>query len=485
MVEEEIPKDLLWDLTNRGQAHLFQGWDELSSIQKGSLVNQIRNIDFDLIASIWNSRNKPARAMASVELLAPDFFDPQLDPDQAATCHQLGSSALSQGKVACVLVAGGQGTRFGATIPKGCMAVGPLSGKSLFQIHAERIQALARRFGATVPLLVMTSPANHDATLAFFTEHRNFGLITDQVHFFCQGTMPAMDLETGKILLEAPGRIFASPDGHGGCLAALAEKGWLKWMAEKEIEQVFYFQVDNPLVKIADPLFLGHHLHSRADVSSRFVTKERAAEKVGVFAQTKPLTNEARCILVEYSDLTGEQTEARAPNEELLFRCGSPAIHIFSRRFLEEIVPGHARLPYHLAKKKVSFVDETGATVVPVTENAFKFEKFVFDALPLANRWTLVRSLREEEFAPLKNAVGSDSPDTVRAGIIARNRAWLSKAFGAAGAEISMIDEWIIEISPLLALDAADLAEQLSYADFVASLSQAKDGSLHLKAASE
>lgn len=163
--------------------------------------------------------------------------------------------------------------------------------------------------------------------------------------------MPAMDLQTGKILLEAPGRIFASPDGHGGCLAALAEKGWLKWMAEKEIEQVFYFQVDNPLVKIADPLFLGHHLHSRADVSSRFVTKERAAEKVGVFAQTKTLTNEARCILVEYSDLTEEQTEARAPNEELLFRCGSPAIHIFSRRFLEEIVPGHARLPYHLAKK--------------------------------------------------------------------------------------------------------------------------------------
>ncbi len=485
MENEGFPGELFQELTKKGQAHLVQGWDKLSLDQKGSLVSQIKKIDFDLILSLWTNRNNTAPSLAPVDLAAPDFFDPEKEPEEEANCRQLGNKALSQGKVACVLVAGGQGTRFGASVPKGCMAVGPLSGKSLFQMHAERILALARRFGPSIPLLVMTSPATHEATQAFFAEHRNFGLFPDQVHFFCQGTMPALDWDTGKVLLEAPGLIFASPDGHGGCLAALAEKGWLKWMETKQIEQVFYFQVDNPLVKIADPLFLGHHLKTKAEVSSRFVTKERAGEKVGVFAQTKDGADGSRCILLEYSDLTDEQTVSLAPDGELLFRCGSPAIHIFSRRFLEDIAPGHARLPYHLARKKVSFMDETGKLVVPLTENALKFEKFVFDALPLAKRWALVRSLRHEEFAPLKNASGKDSPETVRAGILGRNRAWLASVFSGRGIAFSLPDDCIIELSPLLALDAADLAKQLELTDLDSLLSQAKGGSLHLMAAGE
>ncbi len=486
-----FPEELFGRLSRHGQTHLLLDWDKLDSTTRENLLKQIDLVDFELIDSLWKSRTKTA-AGTSNSLEAPQFFDPYLDASEARSCAETGSQALSQGKVTCVLVAGGQGTRLGATVPKGCLSVGPISGKSLFQYHSERVCALSRRYGVAIPLLVMTSPATHKATLAFFNENNGFGLGPDQLHFFQQGTMPAVDLETGRLLLEAPGRLFASPDGHGGCLAALAGLGWLDWMAKKGIEQIFYFQVDNPLVRIADPIFLGHHLRHNADVSSRFVEKTIASEKVGVFAQTpgNHHGNAPRCALVEYSDLTPEQTEAKAEDGGLLFRCGSPAIHLFSRKFLEEVAPGHARLPFHLARKKVPFVNEKGAPVLPKTENALKFEKFVFDALPLATRWTLVRSLREEEFAPLKNAMGPDSPETVRAGLFARNRAWLASAFPAhdcAGDALhrEKLAQLDVEISPLLATDPEDLRSQIGSNTLEGVLARAQKGSLHLQATSE
>lgn len=486
-----FPGDLFARLSRLGQTHLLLGWDQLDNAARENLINQIRLVDFDLVDSLWKSRTKTASGTSN-PLEAPRFFDPYKNPDQARSCAEAGNRALSQGKVACVLVAGGQGTRLGATVPKGCLSVGPISGKSLFQYHSERIRALSRKFSVSVPLLVMTSPATDQATRTFFHDNNRFGLERDQLHFFQQGTMPAVDLETGKVLLEAPGRLFASPDGHGGCLAALAGQGLLDWMAKKGMEQIFYFQVDNPLVRIADPVFLGHHLLQNAEVSSRFVEKTIASEKVGVFAQMGGQNpgSGARCALVEYSDLTPEQTQAKADDGGLMFRCGSPAIHLFSRTFLEEVAPGHARLPFHLAKKKVPCLDAMGRPVVPLTENALKFEKFVFDALPLATRWTLVRSLREEEFAPLKNATGPDSPETVRAGLIGRNRAWLASAFPAhdcAGEALhrEKLAQLDVEISPLLATDPEDLRSQIGSNTLEGVLARAQKGSLHLQATSE
>ena len=172
---------------------------------------------------------------------------------QSALCPRLGEEALRAGEVAVLVVAGGQGTRLGFDHPKGLFPIGPVSNKSLFQIHAEKVLALRRRYGAAVPLLVMTSQATHAATEAFFAENRYFGLPKEEVHFFRQGTMPALDLATGKLLMEAPGRLFLSPDGHGGTLTALASSGLLARLRKKGIRHIFYFQVDNPLVKVADP----------------------------------------------------------------------------------------------------------------------------------------------------------------------------------------------------------------------------------------
>ena len=198
-------------------------------------------------------------------------------------------------------MAGGQGSRLGFEHPKGMYAIGPVTGKSLFQIHAEKVLALRHRYGRPVPLLVMTSHTNDAETRAFFQEHGNFGLPDDELIFFTQGTMPAVDLATGKLLMESRGRLFTSPNGHGGTLTALADRGLLDQLGSRGIRHIFYFQVDNPLVKVADPVFLGHHLAARAEVSSKIVPKRGPDDKVGNLVLV-----DGRQAMIEYSDLPAE-----------------------------------------------------------------------------------------------------------------------------------------------------------------------------------
>ena len=244
------------------------------------------------------------------------------------------------------------------------------------------------------------------------------------------------------MLLEAPGKLFLGPNGHGGSLTALHDSGLLDGLASSGIKHLFYFQVDNPLVKIADPAFVGQHIESRAEVSSKVVYKERPDEKVGVLALI-----DGRCGIIEYSDMPAEMRDERGDDGALAFRAGNPAIHIFDLDFLKRVTTGRDRLAFHTARKKVEHYDPvTAATVSPTTENALKFELFVFDALPLADRWLAVQTLREDEFAPLKNATGADSPESARMLMIAQAHRWL----GMAGGDVP------VEISPLFALDAVE-----------------------------
>jgi UDP-N-acetylglucosamine/UDP-N-acetylgalactosamine diphosphorylase len=370
--------------------------------------------------------------------------------------RRLGEEALRQGQVAAMVVAGGQGSRLGFDHPKGMFPVGPVTNKSLFQIHAEKLLALGRRYGKSVPFLIMTSPDNDGETRAFFKEHAYFGLPAADVFFFSQGTMPAIDLATGRLLLEKPGRIFTSPNGHGGSLTALAESGLLDRLRQRGVRQVFYWQVDNPLVRVADPLFLGHHRAARAEVSSKVVPKQDPEDKLG-----NMVLIDGRCAMIEYSDLPRDMAVARDEHGQLRFWAGSPAIHIFEVDFLARVTQGKERIPFHVACKKVPHIDAAGATVEPDKPNALKFEMFVFDVLPRADRWTVVETSRREEFEPLKNAAGPDSPETVRQAISNLAGDWLHKA----GVEVPRRADGNVsvplEISPLFALDAAELAEKL------------------------
>lgn len=389
------------------------------------------------LAALFARKDEPPSPPGHIAPLPTEPRDPSAIPR--------GEAALRAGEIAVLLVAGGQGSRLGFDKPKGMFPVGPVSGATLFQIHAEKVLALRKRYQTSIPFLVMTSPATHLETTEFFFEHQHFGLPKDEVFFFQQGTMPALDLKSGQVLLEAPGKPFLSPNGHGGVLTALATSGLLDNLKYRGIRHVFYFQVDNPLVNIADPAFLGRHIESNSEVSSKVVFKDRPEEKVGLLV----LIN-GRCGIIEYSDLPSELAQARDPHGTLLYRAGNPAIHIFAIDFLEKVARGEHRLQYHIARKKVPYYDaEQDKVVVPECENALKFELFIFDALPMAKRWLAVETTREEEFAPLKNLTGHDSPATVRELMLAQARRWLGLLDGE------------VEISPLFALDAAEARAKL------------------------
>ena len=294
----------------------------------------------------------------------------------------------------------------------------------------------------------MTSRATHAETVEFFETNKFFGLAPPQVRFFQQGEMPAVDIATGKVLLEAPGQVALSPNGHGGTLTALASSGLLAELKSAGVQHVFYFQVDNALVNIADPVFLGQHIEANSEASSKAVLKTRPDEKVGLLAMVNNC-----CGIIEYSDLPAEMNNARDADGQLTYRAGNPAIHCFSVPFLERVTSGAGQLRFHIARKKVPFYNTaTGTVVTPTTENAYKFELFIFDALPLAERWMVMETKREDEFAPLKNAIGPDSLATVQELMLARDRRWL------VSAGITVKDGMKVELSPLLGLTAEEVA---------------------------
>jgi UDP-N-acetylglucosamine/UDP-N-acetylgalactosamine diphosphorylase len=442
-------------LRSFGQLHLLDGWKDLSEDNQSTYVRQLASIDFAELAHLTKLGQTKAVISDSAVDLAPMSIEQQNPLSRA-----VGEAALRAGQVAVLLVAGGQGTRLGFDHPKGMYPVGPVSGASLFQIHAEKVLALSRKSGKPVPFLVMTSRATHTATVEFFQSNKFFGLSINQVRFFQQGEMPAVDMATGKVLLEAPGQVALSPNGHGGTLTALAETGLLAELKTKGVHHVFYFQVDNAMVNIADPVFIGQHIEANSDASSKAVLKTRPDEKVGLLA----IVNK-RCGIIEYSDLPVEMNNARDADGQLTYRAGNPAIHCFSVPFLERVTSGAERLSYHIARKKVPYYDVTsGKVITPTAENAYKFELFIFDALPLAERFLVVETKREDEFAPLKNASGPDSLATVQELLLARDKRWLTKA------GITVKDGVKVEISPLLGLSAEEVAQNVKPGEIEADL---------------
>lgn len=448
-----VPDELRQQLHRHDQAHVVAFWHLLDDTQRQELLAQLEALDLDELHELYAlpERGQPIPPVDRIEPV------PFIACDAADTAERRrdGEQALRRGEVAVLVVAGGQGSRLGFEHPKGMYPVGPISRKSLFQVHAEKVLALSRRHGRPVPLLVMTSPATHDETVAYFDEKKRFGLPRDEVFFFCQGTMPALDMQTGRLLLEAPGRLFLSPDGHGGTLTALARSGLLERLHHRGIRHVYYFQVDNPMVKVADPVFLGHHIHARAEVSSKVIEKNAPKEKMGVFARV-----EGRCTVVEYSDLPDELAHATDAAGRLRLWAGSPAIHLFDVGFLERMTREPQYLAFHVARKKVPHIDANGRSVEPTTENALKFERFIFDVLPAAERWTVVEA-RREEFAPLKNAEGPDSPATVEQALSDQAADWISRAGGIVPRRDGHA-AFPLEISPLFALDAEELASKLA-----------------------
>jgi UDP-N-acetylglucosamine/UDP-N-acetylgalactosamine diphosphorylase len=446
---DEAYADLRAALEAHGQEHLLQFWDDLDAAARDRLAADVRSLDLELLDRLIETLVRGAEAPVDVEGLRP--VEPVIAPSAEAIAA--GEEALRAGRVAVVIVAGGQGTRLGFDGPKGCFAIGPVTDRSLFQIHFEKVAALGARYGRVPPVYVMTSADNHAASERFLTDHEWFGL--EHVRLFQQGTMPAVDRQTGAILLAERDRVALSPDGHGGTLRALRRAGCLDEMRAAGIDTVFYLQVDNPMIAIGDPGFVGAHLLAGAEVSSKVVRKLDPAEKVGVVAE-----RDGRSVVVEYSDMPDRLAAQRRPDGGLAFAAGSIALHVFALEFIARVAGG-AELPYHRALKPVPYVNERGDPMVPVAANAVKFEQFIFDTLPLAATTLVLETDRAAEFEPLKNASGDASPETVRQRLSDAAGALLE----AAGARVARRRDGSvavpIEISPIVAADPAELKRRL------------------------
>ncbi len=408
-------------LRSLGQEHLLARWGESSPDEQKRLAREIAEVDFDLIErlvrgdGVFDPTTIPTDRLDVPEVWTINRPWPGLSREQAAG---EGERLLRDGRICCLVVAGGQGTRLGFPGPKGTLPFGPVSGKTLFEIHCAKIKALEDRFGSPVPLVVMTSDANDEETRRYFELHGHFGL--HEIRFMRQGTLPAVD-DQGKLFLAAKDRIFKSPNGHGGTIAALADSGLLDELMARGFTDVFYFQVDNPLVKIAEPFFLGGHRLTGAEYSLKVLRKRCPEEKLGLVTKS-----DGQYFVVEYSDLPAELAAARDEEGELLFWAGSPAIHVFSLAFFKRLVSEQVTLPYHRARKRIPHIDAAGTTVEPEEPNGTKFETFIFDAMPHARTVLAVEGIRGDEFAPVKNAGGEDSLQTAQRMVIELHWMWLA-----------------------------------------------------------
>lgn len=448
--------DLRATLRAFGQEHALRFHDGLPPAQRESLVSQLRRVDFALLARLAGTESPEAEGaeapLARAERAQPPGTvvrvpETQAQRDQWGQACRQGEALLCEGRVGAILVAGGEATRLGSPQPKGMFPIGPASGKTLFQLLAEQLLARSRGACAPIPYYVMTSDATHEATLDFFGKHAFFGLPERDVFFFRQGNMPAVDRTSGRLLLAEPHRLAWNPDGHGGIVSALGRSGALADMRRRGIDFLYYHQVDNPLARVCDPAFLGFHCERGAEVSTKVVAKTGPDEKMGVLVDVDGKTQ-----IIEYSDLPAAAAARRDGHGQLVFWAGSTAIHVFSRGLFDRLEREQIELPFHRAIKKVPHIDESGRRVDPPVENAYKFERFIFDVLPLAEQSLVVEARREDEFCPLKNKSGDFSPPFVQQAMHRLHSGWLS----AAGLPAPQVGP--VEISPLVALDAEAVA---------------------------
>lgn len=446
-------------LESRGQRHVFRWWPELDFDQRSVLLEEVEAVPWEFLDTIVPTHvlQKPFHSIPDDVQPAPVYPrvpDPKIG-ELYAKARERGRSLLAAGKVAAFTVAGGQATRLGLDRPKGTVVVTPVGDKTLFECFGLWVKAARIRYGVNVPWYIMTSPANHQDTLDFLAAHAYFGLPPEEVSCFSQGMLPAFDLG-GKVLLAEKGRLALAPDGHGGSLVALVRSGALVDMQRRGIEVISYFQVDNPLVKPFDPLFIGLHALTGSEMSTKVSPKADDLEKVGNVCLA-----EGRLAVIEYSDFPPELAHAKDVHGRRKFNAGNLAIHLLDPKLVDRVVGEFFQMPVRRAEKAVPYIDENGVRQQPQTPNAVKLETFIFDVLPFAKNPLVLEVDRAEEFSPVKNATGTDSLETSKRDQIARACRWLESAGVEVPCKPDGSPDLIVSISPLFALDAEEVRAKL------------------------
>jgi UDP-N-acetylglucosamine/UDP-N-acetylgalactosamine diphosphorylase len=432
----------------KGQEHLFAHWGARPAGMKHRLLSDLASLDFTRLDELRGRLLEPPAAQLSDPPVPAPYIPISLSaPDSAV--REIGEDLIRGGKTAVLTVAGGQGSRLGFDGPKGMFPISPLRKLTLFALHAEKLLAARKWYGAMIPWIVMTSPSNRAQTEEYFRREDWFGLGSGSVLFFSQGTLPSLTPH-GGLLLAPDGGLFVNPNGHGGVLSGLTDSGVLQEVRDRGIEELFYFQVDNPLVRAPDPLFVGFHRRERSEISSKVIEKAYPEEKLGVIA----LVRDKPCV-IEYSDVDPQLMSARGPDGKLAFRQGSIAIHVLNVHFLSR---AGESLPLHIARKKVKALKPTTQGTEIEEVDAVKMEMFIFDAIPMADRAIFFETERMEEFAPLKNREGLDSIETCVRGQIEKAARWLSDCGVEVPRDAAGRSVHAVEISALFAWDRRVLA---------------------------
>ncbi len=457
-VASEADRVLVAKVHDAGQEHVFDLWESLSEAEQISFLAQLHGIDFPRVRRLIGLLQSSAREVLESRVLQPAPFVelPRSEEDLARreAARAVGEEALRKGEIAVVTAAGETRPGQEALGPRGLIPVGPVSGKTIFQLHAESIRALARRYRAAIPWVVVTSATHHAAIVEYFRAREHFGLTGAEVSILTQEELPIVN-RRGKLLLADRGRIAMSPNGHGGVLLRILEDDAFLALEMRGIRHIFYFQVDNPMVRIADPVFLGYHILESCELSSKAVRKVDPDEEVGVFCHLGGATG-----VVEYSELSAGDRTRRGAEGRLEFSAANIAIHTFSMEFLRRLRTTRSEFPVHFVQRKTSYLDRKGNRVQPRTANGFQFQSYIFDALPLARSSLILETSRDGEFSPVKSLTGAASAATARRHLSRMYARWLGKA----GADIhlgSEPDPGAVEISPLYALDAEELKAKM------------------------
>ncbi len=446
-------------LNAAGQNALASALAGLDGADQQSLAAQVDDLDLDLIGDLVNrfvhggETEKPLGSVGEAATIPIPADDAALAAE--AQARSVGEDMLRSGKVAALLLAGGQGSRLGFDGPKGDYPYAPITKRTLFAQHAAKIAALRTRYGCELPWYILTSPQNDAATKASFAAADHFGLAPASITFVVQGTLPAVDAQTGALLRAEAGSLALSPDGHGGLFSALRRSGALDEMKAAGISTIFSFQVDNPKVRVCRPEFLGYHREANAEMSNTAVRKSSPGEKMGVVVELDGTTS-----MVEYSDLPDDLANQRNDDGSLTYWAGSIAVHCIEVDFALRLTEGGLKLPYHRANKKVAHLDANGQLVSPSEPNAIKFETFLFDGLPLASASITIEAARDDEFCPIKNADGDSSPESARQLLNEMYSRW----YEATGISVPLAQDGKpvdLEIDPRFALDADELAARL------------------------
>lgn len=400
-------QDIIEILKQYKQEHIINLLNKLEGKQKEELIEQINNIDFHQIMELYENTKKEIEIKENkIESVA--YLDKEkLTKSDKERFDELGERTIVSGQYAVVTMAGGQGTRLGHTGPKGTFKLDVYGkGKYLFEILAENLKEANKKFNTIIPWYIMTSKENNDETQEFLEKHNYFGYDKNSVMLFKQGELPLVNTE-GKMLIGKNLKIKEASDGNGGVFTSLRTTGMLADMKERGVKWIFIGGVDNAILKMADITLLGMAIDKDVQIASKSVVKANPHERVGVFCK---MNNHPKVI--EYSELPEKMAEEVDENGELKYGESHIMCNLFTIDAIEKI--SKEPLIYHSAFKKNSYIDENGKEVIPEEPNSYKFEAFIFDAFELFDDIAILRGKREDDFAPVKNKEGVDSPKTAK-----------------------------------------------------------------------